>query len=193
MVLMIDGASRGSCRFLEAVTTRVSIGVLMSSSSEKSSMLTGSPAVETWTGACTAQDGPEWILADTLANSDFVSNVNPTFLEGKRGTIAARPPPQFDVFQARFKAVYGGEVSYAWTAHAYDASMLLMLAMAIAADPGDSTQVRDALASVVKQDGARPVGPGDWPTALSFIQADGKVDYFGAALAVRPEQQRRAL
>lgn len=124
--------------------------------------------------------GP-WMFPDGLRDPSFITSVgNDGFLEGQFGTIPASPTgADFMAFLTRYQELYA-EAPGPFGANAYDAAMLLAIAMALSSDPEDRTQVRDNLGNT--STGA-VVGPEQWDVFVGAMAA-GMVNYEGAAGAV---------
>jgi len=124
---------------------------------------------------------PRWLLTDGIKSPNLVEQVGAAgALEGALGTAPAAPVgPLYEDFEAAFVAAWDEE-PFTFSATGYDATYLLVTAMALAADPDDGAQVRDALAGTTG--GEVHFGPGEWATAVAAIDAGATaLDYDGAS------------
>jgi branched-chain amino acid transport system substrate-binding protein len=101
-------------------------------------------------------------------------------LEGKIMAVSGDPASKnLDAFNAALKAVSAGSVGKPFTAHTYDATFMVALAIEMAGS-GDRKKVHDALRALGKIGGVA-VGPGQWKEAKKAIAEKKKVFYTGAA------------
>jgi branched-chain amino acid transport system substrate-binding protein len=124
---------------------------------------------------------PRWLLTDGIKGPNLVQQVGaPDALEGALGTAPAAPVgPQYETFAAAFEAAWD-EAPFTFSATGYDATYLLVAAMALAPDPDDGALVRDALAAT--SGGDARFGPGQWATAIAAMDAGATtLDYQGAS------------
>lgn len=105
--------------------------------------------------------------AEALASSFFTSPSSP-------GSNAAA-----EAFHARFDKEFGGGSDKPFVDQAYDATMLIALAIQKAGST-DRTAVKDALRSVANAPG-EVVGPGEWAKARELIAAGKDINYEGVA------------
>lgn len=118
-----------------------------------------------------------WMFPDGLRDTSFIEAVgNDAFLEGARGTIPASPTgANFATFTTRYRELYAEDPG-PFGANAYDAAMLIAMAMALG-DPENRTAVRDNLRNT--STGA-VVNPEQWDAFLAARSA-GTVNYEGAS------------
>lgn len=124
---------------------------------------------------------PPWLLTDGIKSPNLVEKVGaPDALEGALGTAPAAPVgPRYETFRSAFEEAWQ-EAPFTFSATGYDATYLLVTAMALAVDPDDGAQVRDALAATTG--GEIRFGPGEWAKALEALDAGETVlDYQGAS------------
>ncbi len=124
-----------------------------------------------------AFDPGAWMFPDGLRDASFVEAVgDDAFLEGALGTIPASPTgANFATFTARYMELWAEEPG-PFGANAYDAAMLIAIAMALG-DPEDRTSVRDNLRNTST---GTVVNPEQWDVFLGAASA-GMVNYEGAA------------
>jgi branched-chain amino acid transport system substrate-binding protein len=121
---------------------------------------------------------PKWILCEVFKDPQIPTAVaNNAYLTGQGGTAPLAPSgARFETFRSAFKSAYGEEPTLS-APQAYDATYLMAIAMALAADPDQGAQIRDALS---KTHGGQKVGPGQWEQILSML-GTGEIDYDGAS------------
>lgn len=124
-----------------------------------------------------AFDPRAWMFPDGLRDTSFVEAVgDDAFLEGALGTIPASPTgANFATFTARYTALWG-EAPGPFGANAYDAAMLITIAMALG-EADDRVSVRDNLRNTST---GTVVNPEQWDVFLGAASA-GMVNYEGAA------------
>jgi len=128
---------------------------------------------------------PDWIYVAVLTGNDFYGQVDTAYLEGtkegtklKRGT-APRLGPLSEEYETRFDSNWG-EQPEPWSINAYDAAFVLAIAMEMADDPKNGTNIRDALANIVKkQEGITTINPNEWEKVVSTVAQAGTLDYEG--------------
>lgn len=109
----------------------------------------------------------EQVGADALANSFFSAPTSPS------------DNPVADPFHKRFDETYGEGSDKPFVDQAYDATMLLALAIEKAGST-DRTAVRDALREVSNAPG-EVVVPGEWKKAVELIAAGKDINYEGVS------------
>lgn len=121
-----------------------------------------------------------YILTDSLKEKEVVAALQkehrlsfgtaPQALEGTKGYIA---------FQKSYEAKFGKLPVVPYLDTAYDAAMVMALAIAKAGST-DSTAIRDAMRQVANGPGME-VGPGEWKEAMKAIEKGEEIDYVGAS------------
>lgn len=123
----------------------------------------------------------QFVGGDGMRSDDLINAIGADNLKGRMwGTIAAsRDNPSL----ARFQEMYGDGSAFkfgsAYTAEAYDATMLVALAIEKAGST-DRKAIRDVLRTVANAPG-EVVGPGDWAKARKLIAEGKDINYEGAA------------
>ncbi|SFL21138.1 branched-chain amino acid transport system substrate-binding protein [Pseudovibrio ascidiaceicola] len=107
------------------------------------------------------------IGAEALASSFFTSPSSPSSNEAT------------EAFHARFDETFGGGSDKPFVDQAYDATMLIALAIQQAGST-DRTAVKNALRSVANAPG-EIVGPGEWAKARELISAGKDINYEGVS------------
>lgn len=120
------------------------------------------------------------LVTDGLNDEALPDNVGQQ-LENVRGTAPAAAGPGNDFFTTRFNEEYGGDPGV-FTAHAYDATAVLLLA-SLAAGADDGPAIRDDLRSVANPDGPE-LGPQDLGEAVETAATGQQLNYTGASSSV---------
>lgn len=122
-----------------------------------------------------------YILTDSLKEKVVVAAVGE-----KEHRISFGTAPQafvgtktYNAFKKSYEDKFGKLPSAAYIDMAYDATMILALAIAKAGNT-DSTAIRDAMRKVANPPGIE-VGPGEWKQAMEAIQQGKDIDYVGAS------------
>ena len=122
-----------------------------------------------------------WLLTDGIKDPSLVDKVGgPAPFKDSFGTAPFLPyGKEHDLFVHAYKTQWGEEPG-SFGANTYDATYLVALAMELAKDPDDGTEVRNRMASNTMS-GPR-VGPGGWSQVLKYV-SDGKtaINYDGAS------------
>lgn len=126
-------------------------------------------------------DGEETIMVtDGLREPSLPGNVdNP--MENVVGTAPLAAGPDQDHFADLFEEEYGSAPGV-FTAQAYDATAVLLLAN-VAAGENDGTAIRDNLRTVANPEGEE-VGPSNLGEAMGMVADGEEVNYQGASSAV---------
>jgi branched-chain amino acid transport system substrate-binding protein len=121
---------------------------------------------------------PRWLFSPQLRSPRFAQAVgNTAVLEGAWGLGAADPTRATGhVFTAKFAEAWGS-VPEPFGAEAYDAVYLLAIAMTLAQDADDRSQVRERLDYTAT---GEAVQPGEWTLALEQASA-GTMNYDGVS------------
>lgn len=124
-----------------------------------------------------------WYFPDALEDSGFVTAVGARFTFQHEGTGPSAPSgATYDAYQAGFTAKYGKAASPGtYSAHAYDATYLAVLAMA-AAGKADGTAIRDQVVAVSA--GGIPYAAKDFRAAADAAAKGTDIDYVGASGSV---------
>ena len=123
----------------------------------------------------------KFVGGDGMRSAEMIKTIGGANLEGAfTGTIPTSiPSPEAD----KFKKMYGGDEAFkfnsAFTAPAYDATMLLALAIE-AAGSNDRTKIAAALRKVATAPGEK-IGPGEFAKAKELLAAGKDIDYDGVA------------
>lgn len=119
-------------------------------------------------------------FGDGLATEEFVNGVGVgNFGFPHEGLVPHAEGTQYGTFAASFEATHGFR-PYAYLACAYDASLLIQLAIE-AGGSDDPISIRDQLPLVSAGDGERIIGPNDVQGALDAVRAGEAVNYQGAS------------
>jgi branched-chain amino acid transport system substrate-binding protein len=123
-------------------------------------------------------------LTDGLQTSSLGRSVDPSdpaIVAGAKGTApAAAPPSGADFFPTAF-AEFAPGVDTIFSAHAYDCAIVIALA-AIAADSDDSTQIRDEMIAVTKDDGEEgEVECTTFAECSAALEAGSPINFNGAS------------
>lgn len=126
-------------------------------------------------------DGEETIMVtDGLREGALPGNVdNP--MENVIGTAPLAAGPEEDFFADLFEEEYGGSPGV-FTAQAYDATAVLILAN-VAAGDNDGAAIRDNVRAVANPEG-EDVGPSNLDEAIQMVADGEEVNYQGASSAV---------
>ena len=129
-----------------------------------------------------AAGGPQkWLLPDGLESQDFVNDVGAQYMKSVSGTApGSTTTPSLDTFQKEFQAKFGSLPTQAYITNAYDAVVLLGLAI----DGGksaDASAIRDHIRKVTDPKGEKIYAGADQMKKASQLLAQGKtVQYIGA-------------
>jgi branched-chain amino acid transport system substrate-binding protein len=123
--------------------------------------------------------GVGWLLPPAARDPAFLAATSDhqAYVEANVRGIAPAPPPAW--FATRFTETWGAAPG-TFHPHAYDATMLLAIAIAAADDPGDRAQVRDALLARTRA-GAPASAESGWAAIAAELERAGEVDYQGAS------------
>ena len=126
--------------------------------------------------------GPQkFLLPDGLQSQDFVNDVGAQYMKDVHGTApGSTDTPSLATFQSEFKAKYGAVPTQAYLTNAYDASVILGLAIQQAKSV-DPTAIRDAMRKVTDPKGekiyagAKEIGKG-----MKLLKEGKAIQYVGA-------------
>jgi len=123
----------------------------------------------------------QWLFTDGIQNPRLSDKVGgPASMKGALGTAPSVPSGKnYDRFDQAYRQKWGaGPQSF--TANLYDAVYLLAIAMELADDPDNGSQIRDQLLYSTAL--GMQVGPGEWSSALRYISGgDRTLNYEGAS------------
>ncbi|ASC72137.1 Amino acid/amide ABC transporter substrate-binding protein, HAAT family [Halomicronema hongdechloris C2206] len=125
-----------------------------------------------------------FVFTDGMKAPEVIDAIGAETLEGAFGTApqALTDSDAYQTFVSAYEAAYGELPPKPYIDTAYDATMLLALAIQKAGNT-DGAAIRDALREVANAPGTK-VGPGDWAVAVDAL-ADGEdIDYEGASGAL---------
>ncbi len=120
------------------------------------------------------------LVTDGLRDGTLAENV-PYSLDGIRGTAPLTAGPGAEAFTERYTEAYDVDPGI-FTAHAYDASAVLLLANAFAGQ-NDGTAIRSAMNTVTTDPGT-VVTPSNLAEGLELAAAGEPVEYQGASSSV---------
>jgi len=123
-----------------------------------------------------------FLASDGLKSQSVIAALGAETLAGMRGTapLATTDSPAHERFAAAYEARFGDLPADPYIDTAYDATLLLALAIEKAGTATDGAAVRGALREVARPPGVT-VGPGEWARARALIAAGEAIDYQGAA------------
>ena len=123
----------------------------------------------------------QFIGTDALRDILLIQQFGADKLKGIFFTAPVPAPgtAALDRFSERYAATYNTSAEKPYVTNAYDATMLLALAIERAGSV-DRTKIRDALRMVAVAPG-EPMEPGDWAKAKAAIDAGQDINYFGAS------------
>ncbi|MCD6679380.1 MAG: ABC transporter substrate-binding protein [Burkholderiaceae bacterium] len=130
-----------------------------------------------------AAGGPQkFLFPDGLQSQDFVKDVGAQYLKEVHGTAAgAVDTPSLELFKKEFQAKYGALPAQPYITNAYDATVLIGLAMA-QSKKNDSTAIRDALRKVTDPKGEKIYAGVESLKKGLQMAAEGKaIQYVGAS------------
>jgi len=123
----------------------------------------------------------QFIGTDSLLDDFLIKQIGADKLKGIFFTSPVPVPdsPGLATFQKNYSAAYKATEDDEFIDNAYDAVMLVALAIEQAGST-DRSKIRDALRSVCCGPG-EAIGPGDWAKAKADIAAGKKINYEGAS------------
>jgi branched-chain amino acid transport system substrate-binding protein len=130
-----------------------------------------------------AAGGPQkFLFPDGLQSQDFVSDVGAQYLKEVHGTAAGSvDTPSLELFKKEFQAKYGALPAQPYITNAYDATVLIGLAMAHA-KKNDANSIRDGLRKVTDPKGEKIYAGADSVKKGLQMAAEGKaIQYVGAS------------
>ena len=122
-----------------------------------------------------------FVFSDGMQAPEIIDAIGEEFLDGVFGTApqALTDSPAYQTFVTAYEESYGELPPKPFIDSAYDATMLLALAIE-KADSTEGEAIRDALRDVANPPGTE-ILPGEWEQALEAIAAGEDIDYVGAS------------
>ncbi len=130
-----------------------------------------------------AAGGPQkFLLPDGLQSQDFVNDVGAQYLKEVHGTAAGSvETPSLDLFKKEYQAKFGALPAQPYITNAYDATVLIGLAMALE-KKNDAKSIRDGLRKVTDPKGEKIYAGVDSVKKGLQMAAEGKaIQYVGAS------------
>ena len=123
----------------------------------------------------------KFVFSDGLKAPEVIDTIGAEYLNGAFGTVAqaATDSDAFKTFESAYQDSYGELPPKPYIDTAYDAMMVLALAIEKAGDT-DGASIRDALRDVANGPGIE-IGPGEWAKATAAIANGDDIDYVGAS------------
>ncbi|MCO5100338.1 MAG: ABC transporter substrate-binding protein [Burkholderiaceae bacterium] len=139
----------------------------------------GTTIAREWIGA----GGPQkFLLPDGLQSQDFANDVGAQYLKEVHGTAAGSvDTPSLETFKKEYQAKYGALPSQPYITNAYDATVLIGLAMAHA-KKNDAKSIRDNIRKVTDPKGEKIyAGVDSLKKGLQMASQGKAVQYVGAS------------
>ncbi|MEJ2288416.1 MAG: ABC transporter substrate-binding protein [Deinococcales bacterium] len=130
-----------------------------------------------------ASGGPQtWLLPDGLEDQHFVDDVGAQYFKTVYGTASgSTTTPSLDTFKKEFQAKYGKVPTQAYVTNAYDATVIVGLAMEYAKTTTDTAAIRDAMRKVTDPNGQKVyAGVSELEAAHGLMKLGTTVQYVGA-------------
>lgn len=130
-----------------------------------------------------AAGGPQkFLLPDGLQSQDFANDVGGKYLMDVHGTAAGSvETPSLEFFRKEYQAKYGALPAQPYITNAYDATVLIGLAMA-SAKANDAKAIRDHLRKVTDPQGEKVLaGVDSLKKALALLSQGKAIQYIGAS------------
>jgi branched-chain amino acid transport system substrate-binding protein len=130
-----------------------------------------------------ASGGPQtWLLPDGLEDQHFVNDVGPQYFKTVYGTApGTSDTPSLATFRSEFKAKFGALPTQAYITNAYDATIIVGLAMEYAKTTTDTAAIRDAIRKVTDPNGQKVyAGVSELEAAHGLMKLGTTVQYIGA-------------
>lgn len=123
----------------------------------------------------------KFILTDGMKAPEVIDAIGAEYLNGSIGAVpqALTETDSYQRFLDAYTAKYGAEPDKPYVDTAYDATMVLLLAIEQASTTNGAA-VRDALRQVANAPGTQ-ILPGEWAKAKEAIAAGEDIDYVGAS------------
>lgn len=143
----------------------------------------GATLAREWIGS----GGPQsFLLPDGLYSQDFVDDVGARYLKQVRGTApGSTKTPSLETFQSAFKQKFGTLPTQSYITNAYDAAVILGLAIEHA-DSAKPQAIRDAIRNVTSPSGETIyAGAEQLKRGLKLLQEGKPIQYVGASGPIR--------
>jgi len=130
-----------------------------------------------------AAGGPQkFLLPDGLESQDFVNDVGAKYMKDVHGTAAgSAKTPSLATFQKEYQAKFGALPTQAYIPNAYDAVVLVGLAMD-EAKAANGTAIRDAIRKVTDPAGEKVyAGRDQLKKAVQLLKQGKTIQYIGAS------------
>ena len=130
-----------------------------------------------------AAGGPQtWLLPDGLESQPFVNDVGPQYFKTVYGTASgSTTTPSLDTFKKEFQAKFGKVPTQAYVTNAYDATVIVGLAMEYAKTTTDTAAIRDAMRKVTDPNGQKVyAGVEELQAAHGLMKLGQTIQYIGA-------------
>ena len=127
--------------------------------------------------------GPQkFLFPDGLESQDFVNDVGAQYMKAVHGTApGSTKTPSLATFQGEFQKQYGSLPTQAYITNAYDATVILGLAIA-EAKSSDASAIRDAMRKVTDPKGEKVyAGVDEIKKGLALAHAGKPLQYIGAS------------
>lgn len=130
-----------------------------------------------------ASGGPQtWLLPDGLESQGFVNDVGPQYFKKVYGTApGTSDTPSLATFKKEYQAKFGKLPTQAYVTNAYDATVIVGLAMEYAHTTTDTAKIRDAMRKVTDPNGQKVyAGVNELEAATGLMKLGTTVQYIGA-------------
>lgn len=130
-----------------------------------------------------ASGGPQtWLLPDGLESQAFVNDVGPSYFKKVYGTApGTTDTPSLATFKKEFQAKFGSLPTQAYMTNAYDATVIVGLAMDYAKTTTDTAAIRDAMRKVTDPNGQKVyAGANELQAAAGLLKLGTTLQYIGA-------------
>ena len=130
-----------------------------------------------------ASGGPQtWLLPDGLEDQHFVDDVGAQYFKTVYGTASgSTTTPSLATFRKEFQDKFGKVPTQAYVTNAYDATVIVGLAMEYAKTNTDTAAIRDAMRKVTDPNGQKVfAGVNELEAAHSLMKLGTTVQYVGA-------------
>ena len=130
-----------------------------------------------------ASGGPQtWLLPDGLEDQHFVDDVGAQYFKTVYGTApGSTTTPSLATFRSEFQTKFGKVPTQAYVTNAYDATVIVGLAMEYAGTNTDTAKIRDAMYKVTDPKGNKVfAGVNELETAHGLMKLGTTVQYVGA-------------
>lgn len=130
-----------------------------------------------------ASGGPQtWLLPDGLEDQHFVDDVGAQYLKTVYGTApGTSETPSLATFRQEFEAEFGSVPTQPYVTNAYDATIIVGLAMEYAGTTTDTAAIRDAIRKVTDPNGQKVyAGRDELEAAHGLMKLGTTIQYVGA-------------